>query len=252
VHAETDSGEIIAEGLNAGEGHVELRSDFGDITLESVSAESLIMNTGSGSIDLEKSDIDGSVDLTTGFGRIQFTGGGAGSLQISTDSGEIELLDIKVENGLTAESNFGDIKLNRASASSYNLDTDSGWISIEGCSGEINAETGFGDITVHNAAKAELNLKSDSGRIIFEGSLGTGPHYLETNFGDIEIYIPDDTALTVDLETGFGDITSEFSITVSGELDEKHWTGTVNGGGSELTANTDSGSITFGYLVGEG
>jgi DUF4097 and DUF4098 domain-containing protein YvlB len=60
--------------------------------------------------------------------------------------------------------------------------------------------------------------------------------------------IPEDTALTFDLKTGFGDISTDFPITVSGDLDEDHWVGTVNGGGSQLTAETNSGSITLEYL----
>jgi hypothetical protein len=32
-------------------------------------------------------------------------------------------------------------------------------------------------------------------------------------------------------------------LTISGEIDEKHWTGTINGGGAQLKVTTQNGNI---------
>jgi hypothetical protein len=47
------------------------------------------------------------------------------------------------------------------------------------------------------------------------------------------------------LQTEFGKITSDFEVTISGKLEEKHWTGKINGGGDELTVKNNNGNITL-------
>jgi hypothetical protein len=55
----------------------------------------------------------------------------------------------------------------------------------------------------------------------------------------------------VDLKTEFGKIASELpiSVTVTEGLEANHLVGTINEGGSELTATTQSGNIQIEVLV---
>jgi hypothetical protein len=81
----------------------------------------------------------------------------------------------------------------------------------------------------------------------FEGSLGKGPHTVHSDFGEISLTIPADSALDVDLKTDFGSIRSDIPIAVilSGDLQKDHQTGTMNNGGDQLTIDTKNGNISI-------
>ena len=104
--------------------------------------------------------------------------------------------------------------------------------------------------TITQAENATLDLNTQSGSIEFEGSLGEGPHSIHSDFGQISLSLPIDSALNVDLETEFGNINSDIPVTVvlNGEVDQSHHVGTINGGGPELKVSTQSGNITIKAL----
>ena len=114
--------------------------------------------------------------------------------------------------------------------------------------GNVKAHSEFGDIEVTNGKQVILDLQTNSGSVEYSGSLGSGPHMLKTEFGNIDLSIPDDASLSVNLETEFGKVKSDFDITLSGEFSEKRLSGTLNGGGASLTASTNSGNITISNL----
>jgi DUF4097 and DUF4098 domain-containing protein YvlB len=147
-----------------------------------------------------------------------------------------------------AKSDFGEVTLSKVEAGSYDLDTSSGEITLEGASGAVKAHTDFGNIEVTEAEAVTLDLNTDSGAITFAGSLGDGPHILKTDFGSVNLSLPEETALDFDLSTDFGKIKSDFPITIQGEQEQTHWQGTINGGGESLTAETSSGDISIEIL----
>jgi DUF4097 and DUF4098 domain-containing protein YvlB len=145
---------------------------------------------------------------------------------------------------------FGSLTLDKVNAKSYDIVMSSGSIKIDGAQGSVKAHTKFGNITLTNAKNATLDLVTQSGTIDFEGTLGDGPHTIHSDFGGIEITLPADTALNVDLETEFGKVKSDIpiSIVLTEELTNSHWVGTTNDGGSEFKVSTKSGDITIRSL----
>ena len=70
------------------------------------------------------------------------------------------------------------------------------------------------------------------------------------DFGGIDINLPTDAKLTVDLKTDFGTINSELPITVilngnTPNSDSDHIGGDINGGGEQLTVQANSGSVNI-------
>jgi DUF4097 and DUF4098 domain-containing protein YvlB len=147
------------------------------------------------------------------------------------------------------DDDFGDITLTQTSASAYDLHTSSGTITVDGAKGSLKAYTDFGNIEVMNAQSVTLDLKTNSGSVEFTGSLGDGPHQVKSDFGNITLVLPPDTKLDVELKTDFGNIESDLPITVtltgSSENDKNEITGTINGGGEQLTVQTNSGNINI-------
>ena len=116
-------------------------------------------------------------------------------------------------------------------ARSYDLHSDNGTISLDGASGPVKIGSGFGDITVTHGQGVTLDVTTSNGEIGFSGSLADGPHTITSGFGDVTLSLPADLALYVELKTGFGQVQTEFPLTVTGAADCGHLTGTLNGGG---------------------
>src|SRR5262249_54043713 len=116
------------------------------------------------------------------------------------------------------------------------IESGGGSIRLGSISGGVRAETGSGPIIA----------------VLTRGGLAFRQSKLETQVGDITIYIPDGLGLNiranVDVSRGAG-IVSDFpiKITKSGDFGprEVYAEGSVNGGGPELHAHTSTGIIVI-------
>ena len=240
---QTSSGEVEATSIVAGDGNIDLDSDFGGVTLKKANSKNVILNSSSGPITLSDVRAHGDIHTHTDFGNTDFENGSSSSLSIETNSGRVSLVQVKVSQEIKVQDDFGDIELEQASASSYDLHTNSGSITASSAKGKLKAYTDFGSINIQNAQATTLDLKTSSGSVEFSGSLGTGPHTVSSDFGEIDLTLPADSQLTVDLSTDFGNINSDLPITVTGKIDEQHQVGTINGGGTDLKIETKNGNV---------
>jgi len=245
--AETSSGQVDAFSINAGSKNIELSSGFGKVSLEKASGKDIRLSSQSGVIDMSDVRASGDIEMSTDFGDVIANKGSASALSAETQSGKVALTSLTLRGALTAKSEFGEISLEQVKAASYDVQTNSGSITVDGASGKVKAHSGFGSVTVKNAESATIDLSTQSGPVEFDGSLGEGPHSVHSDFGEISLTIPADSALNVDLKTDFGSIKSEIPITVvlSGDIEKSHQTGTMNEGGAQLTVETQSGSISI-------
>ena len=250
LDATTSSGKIEATSIKAGTKDIDIFSGFGKATLEQVSGTNIKVRSQSGNIELENVRATKEMYLSTDFGKLEFKTGSAGTLEAKTNSGSIDIASVTIKGQLTIRDEFGDITLKQVKAASYDVESNSGSITIDGVKGLVKAHTGFGGIKVQNAENVTLDLDTNSGSIEFSGTLGEGPHTVHSDFGEIELNIPADSALNVKMETQFGKITSDIPVTVTltGEIKDGQQSGTMNGGGTELTMDTNSGNIYIKIL----
>jgi len=246
----TNSGEVNATSITAESEAIDLHSDFGVVILKKAGGGDITLDSNSGNVTLSEVRAKGDLTASTDFGNVEFDNGSSASLSINTKSGKIELTSVTVNGQLAVIDEFGDLTLEKVNAKSFDIDMSSGSIEIDGAQGSVKAHTKFGNITLTNAKNVTLDLLTQSGTIDFEGTLGEGPHTLHSDFGSIDIALPADTALNVDLETNFGKVKSDIpvSILLTGELTDSHWVGTTNDGGSEFKISTKSGDITIKAL----
>lgn len=245
----TSSGEVTATSIKAGNENIELNSDFGAVTLRNASGENVTLDSNSGRITLQDVRVAGDINSRTDFGDTSFENGSSASLSIETSSGRVSLSKIRVSKEIKVQDDFGEIELDQASVSSYDLHTNSGSITVNGAQGKLKAYTDFGGIKIENAQAVTLDLKTSSGTVEFSGSLGAGPHKISSDFGGIDLTLPADSMLNVDLSTDFGSISSDLPITVTlngySNSDGDQIVGSINGGGDQFTAQTSSGSVTI-------
>jgi DUF4097 and DUF4098 domain-containing protein YvlB len=248
LSADTGSGAVNASDIQAGQADIDLKSGYGDITLETAHADAIQATSGSGSLKLSFVDANSQVTLQSDYGGIGFTGGSAQLLTINTSSGRIDLANLEISADLKAKSDYGDLDLKQVAAGAYDLETSSGSVTVEDARGAIKAHSGYGNIEVAGE-DATLSLSTSSGSVEYSGTLGEGPHTLQSDYGSITITIPADTALDIDLKTDYGKIKSAIPVTLSGDLEEEHWVGSLNGGGESLTASTSSGDIQIEVII---
>ena len=244
-----NSGEVTATSITAGKENIELRSDFGAVTLRNASGNEVTLDSNSGRITLQDVRATGEISTWTDFGNTSFENGSGDSLSVETSSGKVSLVKLRVNKEIIVQNDFGEIELDQSSASSYDLHTNSGSITVSGAKGKLKAYTDFGGIKVENAQDVTLDLKTSSGSVEFSGSLGAGPHTVSSDFGEIDLTLPADSKLNVDLSTDFGSINSDLPITVTlnenSKSDGGKIVGSINGGGDQFTAQTNSGSVTI-------
>lgn len=249
LNVKTNSGEVSATSIEAGSNEISLNSDFGAITLKNANGGDITLDSNSGKITLSEVRAKGDIVTQTDFGNTSFENGSADSLDIDTNSGAVTLTKIRVSKEIKVNNEFGDIDLEQANGSGYDLHTNSGSITVDGAKGKLSAHTEFGNIKIQNAVAVTVDVSTNSGTVEFNGSFGTGPHTVKSEFGEIDLTVPADTKINVDLSTEFGKIKSDLPITVT--LTETsndsgdQITGSINGGGDLLTMHTNSGGVNI-------
>jgi DUF4097 and DUF4098 domain-containing protein YvlB len=244
LFATTSNGGISVENVDTLDASFELSSDFGDVTVRSIDARDVTIKSTNGRLNLNGINSSGKLDLRTYFGGIEIRESEARSLDAHTSNGNVLAENINVSGTATISSDFGDLTLINVLSNHMDLKTQNGRITVNGGRGTIKAQSGFGDVEV-SAEEAIVTLISDNGKVSFSGTLQDGEHLLQSDFGNIQLMLPADIALNFDLKTDFGKIKSDFPVTISGDLDEKHWIGVINGGGAQLTVSTQNGNITI-------
>jgi hypothetical protein len=124
---------------------------------------------------------------------------------------------------------------------SFSLGTGSGNVYAEQTGeGDVKAQTGSGNIELKNL-RGGLRADTGSGNIVVGGAPLSTWH-LHTGSGNAELWVGD-APLTLDAETGSGNIHTDREMLTQGSNDRHHVTGKLNGGGPTVRVETGSGDI---------
>ncbi len=196
--------------LNLGLGDVSATNVDGDLTIDVAAATVITRNTtGRLSIDagsgrVEASDVNGSLSVDAGSGGSVISRVKGGSLNLDVGSGRVRLTDADVTS-----------------------------LSIDAGSGGVNA-TGI----------RSSNVKIDAGSGGVELQLLSSPKLLEIEAGSggVTIRAPADLGAEIDVETGSGDINTDFAITMSG-TSRRALRGKIGNGSGRIRIETGSGGV---------
>lgn len=183
-----------------------------------------------------------NLDLHTGSGDIEVKGdlGGKG-LACETGSG-----DVRVEGSLgalSAETGSGDVTVQlSAPAVQAKIHTGSGDVRLTGGAAQMDASTGSGSITAAGLT-GPGTFEAGSGDIEAHWTqLGQGASVqAESGSGKIHLGLPANATLSGDIETGSGDIRSDYPGTSSQK--GRHWSFSGGPGACRLSVETGSGDI---------
>jgi putative adhesin len=243
------NGDMNASSIDSGNKDISLNSEFGGLTLKSANGKNVTLESNSGTITLRDVRATNGITTQTDFGNITIENGASDTLSTKSSNGAVSLIKVKVNKDIRVENEFGEIELEQAFAASYDLHTNGGSITVDGAKGKLKAESEFGGIKIENAESVTLDVKTNNGTVEFSGSLAEGPHTVNSEFGEIDLTLPDDSKLNVDLSTEFGTIKSDLPILVmvnqTSNSNGDQIVGSINGGGEQLTVETNNGSVNI-------
>jgi hypothetical protein len=262
VNAETGGGSI---GVNNIAGTVAAETGGGSIQLDEIGGPATA-SSGGGTIEL--GNMGGDVSVETGGGAIRIKSAG-GSVAASSGGGSIEV--ISARRAVSAETGGGSIRVQKCGAE-VKMQSGGGSLEVGEAGGAVTAETGGGSIRVWSA-QGKVSAGSGGGSIHLTGltrgvSVETGAggiivefasgatlteSALETNSGDVTVYLPANVGVTVRgaIESGSrNSLRSDFSeLRVVSEGSDEYGPhevlveGKLNGGGPVLKIRTSTGKI---------
>jgi hypothetical protein len=180
-----------------------------------------------------------NVDLDTAGGSISIDGL-EGRADTRTSGGSLHFENI--EGDITGRTSGGSIKIGEVKGS-VNADTSGGTITIDHAQGDVDAHTSGGGINVHEVMGT---IKADTSGGSIKVYISQQPHAdcsLTTSGGSITVTMAADTNVDVYAKTSGGSVSTDFPVTLRGEIKRDRLEAKINDGGPKLTLKTSGGSI---------
>lgn len=175
---------------------------------------------GSGDFRFDNPSAKMDVKGESGSGDVHFTGD-PGRLRLSAGSG-----DMHVASG--------------ADAGPVSVHTGSGDVGFRGSATTLSLGAGSGDITATAAVTKSAKLGSGSGDLVVHWTKVAAGASIKggSGSGDVVMYFPPSTVIGGKISTGSGDVNSDFPALIHGS---RH-SFTLSGGPGEITVDLDTGS----------
>lgn len=249
LSVESGNGVLELAQIDAGKSDVLFASNFGDITMDDISAGGVEVSSDNGDIEIRGLIASGDCEISGGFGIIQMNTFTCSKLTLKSQNGPMTLENGNVQGDLSARSDFGSLTLTGVEAANYTLESSNGDISADQVAGKVKVIGGFGDVELENGVDVVLDVKNDNGKITYSGSLSAEwNHTVISKFGEVTLRLPESTSLDIDLQTDFGSIDTDFPVTLQGQIDPSSMEGRINEGGSLLRVETENGNIVLQIL----
>ena len=146
---------------------------------------------------------------------------------------------------LDLDTSGGSITVRGDRTASTAADTSGGSITVDGGRGDLTLDTSGGSIRVAQALSTLRAETSGGGIDVRYVGPSAKDVFLETSGGSIHVGVDRDARLDIDAGTSGGSVSVDgLDFTVTGRLRRTQATGSINGGGGRLHAETSGGSIT--------
>lgn len=217
--------------------------------MDAVTAKNINIHSRNGKITILNAKSENNIELNTNFGDVSLEDVESDTLLIDSRNGKISLVSGEVTTELSITTDFGDLVLERITAPKTILDHKNGDLKINGINGKLTIVSDFGDVEIKNADRIILNIEKRNGKVEFYGSLHPdNAHRIQTEFGDVILHLPEDSAFDVSIDVQHGNFFSDFPVVLTGEIGTGKIDAQLNDGGPQLTILTRNGNILLNYL----
>jgi DUF4097 and DUF4098 domain-containing protein YvlB len=210
--------------------HITIENASGGITVNALTAESVDLETTSGSIRCET--VNGNVNFRTTSGSIAVNAVTAESARFKTTSGSIRCETV---------------------SGTIDLRTTSGSIAAGSIDGDVSAEATSGGITL-NQVRGGLTAKTTSGSIRSTVAEGAGDIALTATSGGVTLNLPETFAFSFSSRTSSGSLNTPFADKLFSPVSDRHSAQGVVGNAAAartipaITIQTYSGSIRVRWI----
>jgi len=198
--------------------NADLRTSGGGVTVKDLKGE-VVSKTSGGGLHFDK--ITGNVRGNTSGGSIE-AGFVDGDVDVRTSGGDIRIEETK--GTVLARTSGGGIRINKAWGD-VDADTSGGSITAEEVMGALRADTSGGSVTATISSQPKSRCS------------------LSTSGGSITVTLAADIAMDVNAHASGGHVSTDFPVTIQGEIDRSSLQAKINGGGPELYLRTSGGGI---------
>ncbi|MDQ6828305.1 MAG: DUF4097 domain-containing protein [Gemmatimonadota bacterium] len=196
--------------LNLGLGDVNATNVNGDLSID-VAAATVVTRSTTGKLSIDAGS--GRVDVSDATGDVNIDAGSGGSTIARVKGGWL-----KVDVG------SGRVRLSDADVTSLSLDAGSGGVNASGIrSPDVKIDAGSGGVDVQ-LLSSPRKLDIDAGS------------------GGVTIRAPADLSAEIEVETGSGDISTDFLIAMTG-TSRRNLRGKIGGGSGRIHIETGSGGV---------
>lgn len=243
IEVQDNAGDVTATNSNGAiriadvAGSVDARSSFGSVTVDRTGQNVTVANSN-GSITVTSAG--GEARLTSSFGTISASGVAKG-LTVTGSNGSVKAA--RIGGPANIRTNFGSIDVNGIEGG-VEAHNSNGAIKLNGVKGSARLITTFGSLSVTDLA-GSLDATNSNGSVQASLLAGSGcqPVVIRTNFGPVKVWLPEPANYNVSASTSFGKVSSEFPLTVSGQISSESVNGRIGNGGCELRISNSNGGI---------
>jgi len=268
-------GSLTAKGLK---GRTDLRNQFGKINAENIEGDAEISNENG---TLWVTSVRGSVDARGQFGEIRvedITGnaevsGGHGRMEVSRITGDAILsntfgsincvnvggaVDIRNNNAkvdvedagkdVTISTSFGKVSAVDVKGALF-VRNNNASVYAESIAGNVEVINTFGPVEIMTAG-GDVAVRNRNGSVTVGGILHDAQEprtlKLETSFANINLTLPGDVSARITASTSFGNISSDFPVTVEkSSFNSRKVSAELAGGKHQIELDTRNGSINI-------
>ena len=218
----------VATELTTSGGNIDLRAisgvqkittSGGNLTVDNVKGKLKGVTSG-GNIEVKDSDED--IDLATSGGNID-ANNCTGKIKLSTSGGNVFLVNLSGDVAVTTSG--GDVRANEISGD-LDAHTSGGNVDLANLACNLTAGTSGGDVKVAIKEPGKFVKLSNSG-------------------GKIELQLP--AGKGYDLDLSADKIKTDTLVNFSGKVEDDELKGTLNGGGTKVTANAGGNKIVLTF-----
>lgn len=265
------NGDIEVETVN---GSLQAEGRFGNISVMNVDGD-LTLDGSNGDLDVKT--VKGKATISNSFGGTDVTGV-AGKLTMDCRNGDISIksvTDVAVssafggidlsdsyarESGISINNQNGDVSVRKVKGNvtirntfaSVEAQTIDGNLEIRNQNSSVLAENISGDITVSNSF-GPVELAKNSGSVKIQNQNGSveisqikemkGDYDISTSFGEVTIELPEKPSVNLSAATTFGNIESDFDLTITDKFNKSTASGTLGDGKQNVSIRTQNAGI---------
>jgi lia operon protein LiaG len=192
---------------------------------------------------LVSNNVDGTIRLDVHSATVDARGH-RGALLVDAGSGGVTVRDAQLRD-LTIDVGSGDVSVDNVRSAACLFDTGSGDVNGSGARCDrLRVDVGSGDVTLADVRADDALVDTGSGSVRLGMAATPASLTVDTGSGAVTVTLPDDLDADVDIESGSGDISSEFPVQTA-RFARNTLRGTIGNGGAKIRVDTGSGAIAL-------